>query len=419
MLRNLAGTVLHSVRMLLPQCIKENLRPVLGKHLEKMLRPAQANAVIVGTPLKIQPIAKTLIRMLLPQCIKENLRPVLGKHLEKMLRPAQANAVIVGTPLKIQPIAKTLITHVSVVIPAKDAGPLFVEVMEKIRAQESCYPIDVTIVDSGSTDETVVIARKYGANVISIDPAQFNHGLTRNLAIQNTSGEVVVLLTQDALPGDTQLIRNLIKVFDDPLVAGVYGRQVPRPEADVLTRRNLNRWLTGRMKSEVSFINDISSYRSMTPYERYKFCNFDNVCSAIRRSVWKEIPFQANQFAEDLDWSKRILEGGWKIAYEPTAFVVHSHNRSVSYEFKRTYLCHRKLYDLFGLEILPSWADMVFSAICSILRDWVHVAKHETRVRKCISLWIKTPIFNSATAYAQYRGARDEKLFRKRKIEGV
>ncbi len=361
------------------------------------------------------------LRMILPHRVKEGLRPILTTRLQKIeeVLREQADSVVIAPP-SVQSAVKTSITHVSVVIPTKNAGPLFAEVMERIQVQECCYPIDVTIVDSGSTDETVAIARKHGANIIPIDPAQFDHGLTRNLAIENTSGEIVVLLTQDAVPGDTQLIRNLIKVFDDPRVAGVYGRQVPRPEADVLTRRNLNRWLTGRMKSEVSFINNISIYCSMTPYERYKFCNFDNVCSAIRRSVWKEIPFRANEFAEDLDWSKRVLEGGWKIAYEPTAFVVHSHDRSVSYEFKRTYLCHRKLYNLFGLRVAHSWINLIISVVIpSILWDWLYVAKHEAGFLKCVALWIKAPIFNSMIAYARYSGAKDEKLLRERKIEGV
>jgi rhamnosyltransferase len=360
------------------------------------------------------------LRMLLPQRVKERLRPVLSGRVEKIAKAVREPDRAVTHPQSrtASPI-RAPITHVSVVIPTKNAGRLFAEVLEKIQAQQCCYPVRVTIVDSGSTDDTVAVAQRNGATIMSIDPKQFNHGLTRNLAIENTAGEIVVLLTQDAFPGDTQLIRNLVKAFDDPLVAGVYGRQIPRQEADVLTRRNLNRWLTGRMKAEINFLGDRPIDCAMTPYQYYEFCNFDNVCSAIRKSVWEEIPFRANEFAEDLDWSKRVLEAGWKIAYEPTAFVVHSHQRSVAYEFKRTYLCHRKLYNLFGLEVLPSWPDLAFSLMCSICRDWLYATKHESNFRKCVSLWIRTPIYNFATAYAQYRGARDEKLLRKRKIEGV
>src|SRR5712691_7375875 len=117
------------------------------------------------------------LRKLLPHRVKEGLRPILArglKKIEKMLRPEQADSVFACASLKIQSAVKTSITHVSVVIPTKNAGPLFAEVMERIRAQQSCCPVTITIVDSGSTDDTVVIAQKSGAHVVSIDPTQFN-----------------------------------------------------------------------------------------------------------------------------------------------------------------------------------------------------------------------------------------------------
>jgi len=371
-------------------------------------------------PFSIRKLVKVtylLAGMLTPQPVRKKLQPVIAGVRKKLFPPVPENSFVVRK--KVPPAVEALITHVSVVVPTKNAGPLFAEVLDGIKTQAAACPIDVTVVDSGSTDGTVALARKHGANVIPIDPSQFNHGLTRNLAIENSSGEVVVLLTQDAIPGDTQLIQNLTKAFDDPLVAGVYGRQVPRPGADVLTRRNLNRWLTGRMEADVSFIDDAVRYGSLTPYERYKLCNFDNVCSAIRRSAWKEIPFQANDFAEDLDWGKRSLEDGWKIAYEPTAFVVHSHGRSIAYEFKRAYLCHRKLYSLFGLCTVPTWTRLIISVTKSIFTDWLYVCRNEPRFRKRLSLLANVPILNSVAIYAQYRGARDQRLLRNTKIEGV
>lgn len=373
---------------------------------------------------KLVKITYLVVAMLTPRRVRQGLRPVANKLREKIFPPPKTKESSTKESFtlmipKVKPDTTTRITHVSVVIPTKNAGPLFAQVLDQIKAQKSLYPFDITIIDSGSTDETVALAKDRGANVIVISPDQFNHGLTRNMAIENTSGEVVVLLTQDAVPGDDKLIQNLIKAFDDPLVAGIYGRQVPRPEADVLTSRNLNSWLTGRIQPEVRFVDDAAKYSSMTPYERYKFCNFDNVCSAVRRSVWKEISFPANDFAEDLEWGKRIVEAGWKIAYEPTAYVVHSHDRSLSYEFKRTYLCHIKLYSLFGVCTVPSWGHLVAYIIKASFMDWVYVCKNESHFWKCLSLLANVPLLNSVAIYAQYRGAKDQKLLRNRKIEGV
>jgi rhamnosyltransferase len=135
--------------------------------------------------------------------------------------------------------------------------------------------------------------------------------------------------------------------------------------------------------------------------------------------VWKQIPFAANDFAEDLDWGKRVLEAGWKIAYEPSAFVIHSHNRSLDYEFKRTYLCHQKLYSLFQVRTVPSRRRLVISVIKATFMDWAYACRHESRFWKCVSLLASVPILNSVAIYAQYRGARDQKLLRGRKIEGI
>jgi rhamnosyltransferase len=141
--------------------------------------------------------------------------------------------------------------------------------------------------------------------------------VTRNFGIELSSGEIVILMTQDALPGNAYLIENLAAPFRDPLIAGAYARQVPRPEADLLTKRNLERWLTGSTRPEERRVDDKAHYNAMSAMDRYLLCNFDNVCSAIRRSVWERIKLVQTDFGEDIDWSKRVLEAGWKIYINP------------------------------------------------------------------------------------------------------
>jgi hypothetical protein len=83
-------------------------------------------------------------------------------------------------------------------------------------------------------------------------------------------------------------------------------------------------------------------------------CAFDNVCSAIRRSVWESIPFAPTPIAEDLEWGRSVLLAGHRIAFAPLARVEHSHERSAWYEFKRTWVLHQQLHRLFGLRAIPS-----------------------------------------------------------------
>ncbi|MBI1792906.1 MAG: glycosyltransferase [Chloroflexi bacterium] len=296
-------------------------------------------------------------------------------------------------------------TKVSIVIPTKNAGPLFRKTLEAIKKQQYEGPIELIIIDSGSTDNTLSLASEYGAFVITIPPNEFDHGLTRNRAIEKATGEIIILMSQDVLPGNEHLIHNFVTAFEDKDVAGAYARQVPRENADVITKRNLNNWLIGRKRDEIRLIRDWTLYQSLSPMEHYYFCNFDNVCSAIRRNVWQSIPFNANKFGEDIDWSQRVLESGWKIAYWPSSYVIHSHERSYRHEYDRARLCHEKLYAQFGIHTAPTWRDVFRLTFISTMQDWNYAAQHEKQFFKFLGLLVRIPFLNFASMYGQYKGA--------------
>lgn len=297
--------------------------------------------------------------------------------------------------------------RVSVVIPTRNAGPGFDAVLRALRAQDYDGGLQLVVIDSSSTDATTSIAAQNGADVIRIPASEFDHGLTRNRAIDASSGHIVVLMSQDALPGDSHLIGNLVNAFRDPQVAGAYARQIPRDDADVLTKRNLNSWLTARRQPEIRWIRDRSAYDGLSAMQRYYFCNFDDVCSAIRKSVWRSIPFRANQFGEDIEWAKDVLEAGWKIAYCPDSYVVHSHVRSFRVEYDRTRLCHKKLSAQFGIRTVPSWRHVLSSTIYSTKDDETYMMHNEKRWRELLKLLFQIPLLSFASVYGQYRGARE------------
>lgn len=306
----------------------------------------------------------------------------------------------------------------SVVIPTLNAGPLFREVLGKLRAQDVSTPLEIIVVDSGSRDETLAIAEEFAAQVHHVAPGDFNHGLTRNTGIAHSTGDIIVLMTQDALPADNHLITHLMAAYDDPAVGGAYARQMPRSDADCLTARNVTAHLTGQLTPHVRELVP-ATFAKLAPMDRYILCNFDNVCSSVRRTVWQEIPFTRNDFGEDLDWSKRALVGGWKIAYVPAAAVIHSHDRPIKYEYKRTYMCHRKLYELFEVSTIPARRYLLRCLLTSIAQDSLYTLRHERSLWKKLSLLAKIPPLSWASVLAQYQGARDERLKRGKIQAGV
>ena len=301
---------------------------------------------------------------------------------------------------------------VSVVIPTKNAGPLLREVLGKVRAQDTSRHVEIVAFDSGSTDGTVAMLREFGARVTEIPPSEFNHGLTRNQAIASARAPLVVLLTQDAVPADARWLEALLAPFEDEEVAGTYARQIPRAAADALTRHSLESWVAGSRERRVQRLPDRASYLRLHPMERYRLCVFDDVCAAIRRSVWERIPYEWAYFAEDLDWGKKVLEAGYAIVYDPAAAVVHSHDRSVWYEYRRTYVCHRRLYELFGLRCVPTLRDAARNAFRGGARDVAYAWRHERRLGRRVGLTVRAPILALLSNLAQWRGAADERLNR-------
>jgi rhamnosyltransferase len=294
----------------------------------------------------------------------------------------------------------------SVVIPTKNGERTIKAVLDAIYRQGEP---EVIIVDSGSHDQTLTIARNYPVRIIEIPPREFDHGQTRNNGIKEATGEYVVLITQDAEPADDHWLSTLLRNFSDPHVAGVYCRQIPRGDADPITKRRLNDWLTGRKDRAENKIEDRSRYERFTPMEKYMFCNFDNVCSCIRKKVWEKIPFEETYFAEDIGWSKQVLEAGHTIVYEPEAAVYHSHNRSAWHEYQRTYVCHRRLYHLFGIQTIPSFRYACRAAVTNITTEGKYVCRAESNYSKKIPLLLKLPFLSLCSVFGQYLGARDEK----------
>jgi len=303
----------------------------------------------------------------------------------------------------------------SIVIPSLNGGIIFTECLDAIFSQETKLTFEVIVLDSGSTDGTLELVKEFPIRLYEIEQGEFNHGETRNKGIGLARGKHVILMTQDAVPTDSGWINAMIKPFkEDPLVAGVYARQVPRGDAHVLTKRHLDEWLTGRTERHISRITERKEYEKMRPMQKYFFCNFDDVCSAIRVSVWNKIPYVKTDFAEDLVWSKKVLEAGYKIVYESKAVVRHSHSRSLGYEYRRTRLCHRRLNEIFGVRTVPTKKRLIRYALKSMKKDIGYIWSSEPSLWKKIFFSARAPLASFLNVYAQYSGAKDAINGRKR-----
>jgi rhamnosyltransferase len=265
----------------------------------------------------------------------------------------------------------------SIVLVTKNGGDDVRALVASLARQRTDFPLEIIAVDSGSTDGTAdwLEQSRWIKKVVRIAPEAFNHGTTRNLGIQHATGDLAVLIVQDALPVSPTWLMTLVEPLrSDPTVAGTYCRQRPRPNASAITRHYAERWAgASPHPRRVAFPVPGGAFGlgELSPSAMFEACTFDNVCSCVRRSVWERIPFPEAVIAEDIEWAKAVLVAGHALEYVPDAEVVHSHDRSPRYELARTSLLHHRLFDLFGLRTIPRKRDLA-RAMLSTLR--LHVA---------------------------------------------
>ncbi|HEX5235545.1 MAG TPA: glycosyltransferase family 2 protein [Silvibacterium sp.] len=222
----------------------------------------------------------------------------------------------------------TDLDSIALIIPTLNAASAEWASLARAIAIQGVSPQQVLIVDSESTDGTGQRVVDSGFRLVSIPRARFNHGGTRQWALQFfPEAEIIVYLTQDAILVEHAL-RSLVSAFRDPKIAAAFGRQLPRKAAGpVETHARLYNY------SRDSSIRSLASRDSMG----LKSIFFSNSFGAYRRQVLESIGgFPTNVIlGEDTIVAARLLLSGWNIAYVAEAQAYHSHSLSTIEEFKR------------------------------------------------------------------------------------
>lgn len=215
-----------------------------------------------------------------------------------------------------------------IAIPTFNGGEIWKTVVANIQ-QNAPTDLFVHVIDSSSRDDTITIAEKAGFNVLTIDGREFNHGGTRNQAVEKyiEQYDVVIFLTQDAIP-QPHFIEEMISIFSDDKVVCAYGRQLPHEDANPLARHA--RAFSYPPKGYVCGKENIPEMGLKTVF-------MSNSFSAYRLSVFKELGgFPSNTIlCEDMFYTAKAVLAGHKIAYAAKAVVRHSHNYRPSEEFRR------------------------------------------------------------------------------------
>ncbi|NKC00882.1 MAG: glycosyltransferase [Pseudomonadales bacterium] len=259
---------------------------------------------------------------------------------------------------------------ISVVIRTLNEARYLDELLSSVRRQEipDEWDVQVVIVDSGSVDETLSIARRYDCTVTQIDKSEFTFGRSLNRGCDFADGEMLVFVSGHCVPVGTQWLSSLVLPIANNEVDYVYGRQIGRDTTKFSESRVFEKYYPAR---------------SLVPQEGY-FAN--NANAALRRTTFEEFRFNESLTGlEDMDLAKRLSESGRLIGYVASAEIFHIHDE--------TWLDVRNRYEREAVALFAIAPESQFrltnflsSLVRSVGKDCYWAARRRTLFAESISI---------------------------------
>lgn len=227
------------------------------------------------------------------------------------------------------------------------------ELLTAINNQElNGLDIEVVLIDSGSTDSTLDIAKSHNCHILYISKDEFSFGRSLNLACQAAAGEILVIISGHCVPADNHWLQKICQPILDKKAQYVYGKQLGGKETQF---------------SEIQVFEKYFTNETRIPQEGF-YCN--NANSAILRSTWERYKFDESLTGlEDSDLAKKMVADGGKVAYVADAAVYHYHYeswRQVRRRFEREAIALQSIMPEVHVGIMDT-ARYIVTSVCSDL----------------------------------------------------
>jgi glycosyltransferase involved in cell wall biosynthesis len=264
---------------------------------------------------------------------------------------------------------------ISAIIPTLNAGNQFPLLLRKLKAQKGIREIEIVVVDSGSSDDTLRFAKEHGAKVVEIAPESFNHGFARNTGAEHATGDFLLFTVQDVLPMTEHWLWEMANVLEKNDVVAVSCAEFPRSDCDLFYRllmwchyRHLHLDQDRVLAWDDSCNSDLGLRANSA---------ISDLAAVFRQEVFRKYKYH-NGFAEDLELGKRLIKDGHRIGFLYSTRVLHSHNRPAYYYLKRGYVDSR-----FRNEVFPG-ALIEISDGGALIRDIVAIYERTQSVAHTI-----------------------------------
>lgn len=285
---------------------------------------------------------------------------------------------------------------VSVIVLTRNAERTIGRVLDAVYRQVCDLTFEVIVVDSSSTDRTAEVVARYPCRLVTIPVQEFHHGATRNLGARLAQGRYLVFLTDHAVPAREDWLATLLAPLADPAVAGVYGGQLPWPDASPMEQYFLSYMYGSEPRVQERGAGPVNINVTW----------FSNVNGAVRRDVWQRFPFSETVvMSEDQAWTKDVLLAGYRVVYVPAAAVFHSHNYSLVGAFRRFFDSGMSSHDSF----LPEGGG----GLAYLFRYGLRYLAGEARflIRHGYARWLPYALVYEATKFLGLAAGRLHRLF--------
>jgi GT2 family glycosyltransferase len=261
--------------------------------------------------------------------------PLFAETLERVLaRTGAFGADEVDRSEPPRPLAPATGPAVSIVIPNVNAAPLLEECLASI-AEQTYAPIEVIVVDGGSTDASLETADAYGARIVALPPGT-NFSEACNAGAESAAGEQILLLNNDTRLAE-DAVAQMARLADTDVAA-----------VCAMTRRAD---LPGVVESlgNVYGHGGFGAGRFAGFVDLGQFAREPELFSAaftavlISRRAWEDVgPLDPAYgfYYEDVDWSMRARIDRWRILPAPHALVWHEGSASTARAPSRVKLTH-------------------------------------------------------------------------------
>ena len=243
----------------------------------------------------------------------------------------------------------------SLVIRTRNEEKYF-ELCLKAILRQSYKNYEIIVVDSESSDDTLKLAKKYGARILPVKVKDFTYGYALNHGIEKTQGKYIVSLSAHAIPANKEWLQELILPLKNKKTAASTSLQISMKDA----------WKHVAKDQKKCWPNQKENQNVL----------MSNASSAFKKEIWEKFKFdEILTGSEDHHWAKKCLKKNYRVEYANSSVVYHSHNenfKQVKDRFYREGLGNIKI-GLFKSRLTQAIFSLAqfFSKILSDFRDFI------------------------------------------------